>query len=517
MDITRLSTDATINLALDTLHKEKQALVFADSKRSAEKSAEDISRKILKKNPQLDELALRILRSLPAPTQQCKRLAICVKKGVAFHHAGLVSKQRGLIETAFREGTIKIICATPTLAMGVDLPAFRVIIKSLKRYSGSWGMEWIPVLEYLQFAGRAGRPKFQDTHGEAIALAKSEGEEEELHTRYILGKPESITSKLAAEPILRTSVLSLIATGFVRNKVQLFDFFSRTFWSYQYKDLQKLHVLLEKMIGLLEQWEFVESSEDPFVPANELYQGAMFHATLLGRRVAELYLDPFTAHHLIRGLRKAGKQQAIIFGLLHLLSYTLEMRPLLRTRSKEHEGVQSALLEHYHDLLVMEPSVYDPSYDEFVDSIKTTLFFSDWTDEFSEETLLEKYTIRPGEIRAKVTILDWLCYAVEELLPLLGLHSLLKEVRKLRMRVQYGVREELLPLLRLDGVGRVRARRLYANGLKDVGDIKKADIGVISRIIGQKTALRIKKQLGQEVSEIPLGKRRGQLNLGKFD
>ncbi len=515
MQIKQISKNAAIDLALDTIEIGKQALVFADSKKSAEKTAEEIARKI--KKAELKELSMQILKALPYPTKQCERLAICVKKGIAFHHAGLVAKQRELIENAFRNGEVKVICATPTLAYGVDTPAYRVIIKSLKRYTGSWGMDWIPVLEYMQFAGRAGRPKFQDKHGEAIAVARTKGEHEEIDSRYIKGKPEEITSKLAVEPVLRTYVLSLIATGFVRNKKQLVEFFSKTFWAKQYKDIDKLEKILDKMLMLLEQWDFIQTKKDDFVSAAEIGKDSAILATLLGRRVAEVYVDPYTAHDLIKGMKKNGKKQADVFALLQLMSHTLEMRPLLRVKTKEYDDVQNVLLENYDELLMMEPSVYDSNYDDFIDSVKTAGFFSDWIDEKSEEWLLEKYGIRPGEIKGKLDVADWLLYSMEEIAPLLQLHNLRKDLQKLRVRVDYGVREELLTLLRLEGVGRVRSRRLFNAGLKDVGDVKKADISLLSQVVGAKTALRIKKQLGQEIKEIPIGKRRGQVSLEKFD
>ena len=103
-----------IDLALDTINKKKQALVFVNTKRSAEKCAEEISKKI--KNVNLADLSEKSLKALSRPTKQCERLARCLKAGIAFHHAGLHSKQRELIENNFREGKIKIICCTPTLA-----------------------------------------------------------------------------------------------------------------------------------------------------------------------------------------------------------------------------------------------------------------------------------------------------------------------------------------------------------------------------------------------------------------
>ena len=159
-------------LAIDTIKIGKQAIVFVPSRASAEKTAEGLAKY---SNDFFPEFEKEILKAVSVPTKQCKRLANCIKKGVAFHHAGLVQKQKNLIEDEFKNGQIKIICATPTLAAGLSLPVFRVIIKSLKRYSGRWGMDWIPVLEYLQMAGRAGRPEYEK-FGEAIVIAKSQTE-----------------------------------------------------------------------------------------------------------------------------------------------------------------------------------------------------------------------------------------------------------------------------------------------------------------------------------------------------
>jgi len=199
-----------IDISLDTIDKGKQALVFVSTKRSAEKSAEDLSRKIKQTSPELHKLSERILKALSSPTKQCRRLAMCIQKGMAFHHAGLAPKQREIIEDGFRDNHVKIICCTPTLAAGVDLPAFRTILKDVKRY-GRRGLQYIPVLEYLQMAGRSGRPKY-DKWGEAILIANNEGDSEELTERYIHGEPEPILSKLAVEPVLRTYLLSLIAS-----------------------------------------------------------------------------------------------------------------------------------------------------------------------------------------------------------------------------------------------------------------------------------------------------------------
>ncbi len=516
MQIKQFSSDETVNLALDTVEKGQQALVFAESKMSAEKAAEEIAKKI--KGVDLGELSEQVLRSLSLPTRQCKRLAFCIRRGIAFHHAGLVAKQRELIEDGFRSGEIKIICATPTLAFGLDLPAFRVINKSLRRYSGRWGMDWLPVLEVHQMWGRAGRPKFHDTHGEAIAVAKTKGSKDEIYSRYVLGEPEDIYSKLAVEPVLRTYLLSLIATGFIRKKNEIIEFFSKSFWAFQYRDTMKLEMILFKMLDLLEEYEFVKISEKSrgFTLASNLDHGEMIRATPLGCRVVELYIDPYTANHLIKGLHQASSSKVKAFSLLQLVSHTLEMRPLLRVKTKEYEDMQEKLVEYYEDLLENEPNVYDPCYDDFMNSIKTALFLEEWVEEKDEDFLLEKYSIRPGEIRAKLELGDWLLYASEELCRMLQFRDVLREILKLRVRLKNGVKEELLPLLKLKGIGRVRARRMFRNGIKDLGGVKKIDLVSLGQIIGRRVAADVKRQMGEDVKEVPKGRRKGQLGLRKF-
>lgn len=508
--ISNFSDNSVINIALDTINLGKQALVFVNTKRSSEKTAEEISKKIKSDNNDLGILANSALNSLSRPTKQCERLAFCLKKGIAFHHAGLVSKQRELIEDNFRNGAIKIICATPTLAFGLDLPAFRSIIKDLKRY-GPRGLSWIPVLEYLQQAGRAGRPKY-DKFGEAIVIASTESEKNEIIEKYIQGQPEDIYSKLAVEPVLRIYLLSLISANFTRTNEQIMNFFGKTFWAFQFKDMEKLGSIISKMLNLLEEWEFINKKKEEFKNADEI-ENEDINATIMGKRVAELYIDPLTAFSLIKCMRNASDKRINEFSFFQSICNTLEMRPLLRVGVKENEKIQEQLLKYEDFLLTEEPSMYEPEYDDFLYSIKTALMFNDWVNEKDEEFLLEEYNIRPGELKVKLDIAEWLLYASEEICRILHYQSLIRDITKLRLRMKYGVKEELLPLLKFEQIGRVRARKLFRNKIKDIKDVKKSDLGKLVHILGEKVALNIKKQVGEEIREIPKGKRKGQISL----
>lgn len=512
------------DLCLDTIRIGKQALVFVGTKRGAEKQADDVSSHIRfddqnpeerKRKQRLEQLSFSILNALSRPTTQCVRLSDCVRKGIAFHHAGLAREQKTAVEDAFRQGDIKIICATPTLAAGVDLPAFRAILRDLKRFS-LHGLRWIPVLEYEQMAGRCGRPKY-DSHGEAIAIASTEREREQIEEMYINGDVEDIDSKLAVEPVLRTYVLSLISSEFVGSEQELFSFFSRTFWAHHFGDMEKLGKIIRKMIKLLVDFGFISTGQkmpSDFVPADKIRKGKL-EATPIGRRVAQLYIDPLTAHNIVNALRFGETRMLSEFSFLHLAATCLELRPLLKVRSSEYEEINSELNEHDSELIVPEPTMYDPDYESYINSIKTALFLLDWCSEKDEEELLEKYKVRPGEIRSKVDLADWLLYAAEELARMIKKQAMLSHIIRTRLRLKYGVKEELLPLLKFEGIGRVRARKLYNNKVRDVKDIKNADITALVQIVGKATAISIKKQVGQDIdkNKVPEGRRKGQISL----
>jgi helicase len=477
------------SIVKNTLNLRKQALIFVSTRKSAESLAEKLGKVVkqfLLKNElkELEKLANEIENVLEVPTQQCKKIAKCVKFGCAFHHAGLLHKQKMLIEENFRNSLIKVIVATPTLAYGVSLPAFRVIMRDLKRYYPGIGAIFVPVLDVQQMLGRAGRPPY-DNFGEGIILAKSEEEAEEIIEHYFCGELEEITSKLAVEPILRMHTLALIASEFCKSVKSLLDFFSKTFYAFQYGEIS---VIKEKILDILEnlrKWKFVEKKNDKLV------------ATRIGRRVSELYIDPLTAHHFIQCLAKARKKEVQPFSFLQAICSAIEMRPLLSVRTGEFSELNEEIARRENQFLVKIPDEWDLEYDEFLKSVKTALMFEAWINEATEDYILSKFKVAPGEFYGRREIADWLVYSLHELALLLGYKELLKHIRKLRVRLEYGVKEELIPLVRLKQIGRVRARRLYSSGLKTISDLRKIPIESLARIIGEKIAYSIKEQLGQ--------------------
>jgi helicase len=480
------------SILLNTISMKKQAIFFVSTRRNAESLAQNLANTLKPKltkveKSELERLSSEILGVLDSPTRQCKKLAECVRYGSAFHHAGLVRKQKALIEDYFRMGLIKSISATPTLAMGVNLPAFRVVIRDAKRYYQGIGSAFIPVLEYKQFVGRAGRPQY-DSYGESILVAKTESEAETLTERYILGEPEKITSKLAVEPILRMHTLALIASSFVSSEQGLFDFFAKTFYAHQYGDTsvieEKLLEILEKLI----EWKFVS------------VKGGKLYATRIGKRVSELYLDPLTAFDLITAL-EYKKKQLYDFGILQTLCNTSEMSPKIAVRSGEFAEINDIVAKREHMFLQPIPDQWDLAFDAFLGSVKTAMFFESWADEKTEDEILGAFNIAPGELNSRLLLVDWLIYSMQELALLLGKMDYLKDIRKLRVRMKYGIKDELVPLVRLRTIGRVRGRRLFNAGLKTIEDLRNAPLQSLSKILGPAIAQGVKQQLGEKIDE----------------
>jgi len=471
-------------IVLDTLKMGKQILIFSSTRKSTEALAERLSKIVSSKLGKSDLELLRKLSEeienvLEVPTEQCKRLARCVKNGIAFHHSGLVGRQRRLIEENFRNGLIKALVATTTLAAGVDLPAFRVLIKEAKRYHPLYGSIYIPILEYYQMIGRAGRPRY-DNLGESIIIAKNEDDAEELKERFIFGESEPITSKLASEPALRMHVLALIASEFCKKRKSILDFFSSTFFAFKYGDISLIEEKVEDILQSLSEWSLITIDKEKI------------EATRLGRRISELYIDPLTGKLFVDALR--SKEKFTDFSFLQLISSSIEMKPLLSIRMSELEEIE-ATIQTKKDEILIEIPLDDYEYEEFEKSIKMANILEDWINEKTEEEIMRKYSLTPGELYSRLQIADWLLYSLHEIALVIRKKEVLNQLKKLRVRIEKGVKEELLPLVLLEGIGRVRARKLYNAGFKSIEDLRKAPVESIARMVGEKIAIKIKNQL----------------------
>ncbi len=380
---------------------------------------------------------------------------------------------------------------------GVNLPAFRVIITSVQRFDFS-GMKNIPVREYRQMAGRSGRPKY-DKFGESIVLCKTEMEAEEVMRNYILGEMENIQSKLGVQPVLRMHLLALIASKYIFDVDSMDDFFARTFYAQQYQDLDNLKRMLRGLVKELYELEFIDGEEN------------RFWATKIGQRVAELYLDPLSASALIKKLKRDTLNA---FAVLFAITDTTEIRPYVNVSAKKEPEIWEEIQLRWEDIPLDDPnSIYSDG--QIADKFQTAKFLEAWMSEMPEQELLEQYNVAPGLIRHKLQKGDWLLYGLAELAPLVGKPQHVPLIAKMRKRLDSGIKEELILLCELRGIGRVRARRMFNVGIKNVSDVKKTRVEDLSKVLGAAVAMTIKSQLGDEFEKGTKKKIEAQLRTQK--
>ncbi|MHA2113367.1 MAG: DEAD/DEAH box helicase, partial [Candidatus Hodarchaeales archaeon] len=391
-DIPYKRKDLLLNIALDSYQSQEQVLIFVPSRRSAIATAQKIGTEIEqligpREKKELSEIADSLTTNIADPLS--KQLVEIMKTGSAFHHAGLNSDQRAIVENSFKNGAIKILCATPTLSSGINLPAKRVVISSVYRYSVEQGSYPIKTLEYKQMVGRAGRPQF-DTEGEALLIAKKTDTVQWLMDRYVLNDSEAIYSKLSAMPALRRSILGLIASKITNNVTELFNFMEKTFYGFQYEAVF-LEEKIREVLDLFIVWEMI----DPLNVEETL------NATKYGIRVSQLYLDPQTAASFTEGLKIAvqrTKSRMHPIAIFDLLVGTPDM-VTFSSAKKMQENTEKRFKKLSKHLLKIVPNEEDIEYDFRLRDFHSALFLWDWVNELPVERLVIRYKIGSGDIR----------------------------------------------------------------------------------------------------------------------
>ena len=475
------SSGGIIGLAMDSITNDGgQSLVFAETRKrtvSLAKKTSDIVLKSLDKSSKLSaqKIGAEILKQ-GDDTELNRTLSNTVTKGVGFHHAGLGLKSRQIVEDAFRKGIIKILFATPTLAAGVNLPARRVVITSIFRYDYEYGGNVpLSVLQYKQLCGRAGRPAY-DKYGEAIIITDSRTNPEDLYNHFVLGEPEPIVSQLMNETALRVHVLGVIASRPKILKSELLYFFEETFLS-KYHRNETISFEIDSLLHYLHDEGLIIMRKELLMP------------TRFGKRISLLYIDPKTGIHFKKNLDfyNSNKYDDGI-NYLHWICDSYDFYPKLTLRQNEIESFERMFEKH--DLGSRGLSNYDYS-------LKNMIILLEWMDESSEASLNEKFGVEPGDLYRMVETTYWLSYCLYEIAQLIGRKDLLPEIAKLRLRIKHGIKSELISLIKLEGIGRIRARALYKAGITSATEIDKISESKLGSIpkIGVKLAKKLKNQI----------------------
>jgi DNA polymerase theta len=202
-------------------------LVFCPTKGGAEAAAARVARAYAaaglgapaEVREQRDALLAQLEKNAPAAVGDrgwLEALRLTVPWGVAFHHAGLSTQARELIEAGFRRpSTVCVLCCTSTLAAGINLPCRRVLITSCQWFAGApvASRTFLSPTVYRQMAGRAGRMGLC-ARGDAILFVTSQAERTQAEA-MLRSAPSQVQSCLgpASPEVLRRFALEAVACG----------------------------------------------------------------------------------------------------------------------------------------------------------------------------------------------------------------------------------------------------------------------------------------------------------------
>ncbi len=380
----------TTALVADAIEDGGQSLVFVNSRQEAETLARNLGARGFRAAP---DVANEIGESATTSTGQT--LAEAADGGVAFHHAGLRAEHRSIVERAFRERDLAVLCATPTLAAGVNVPARRVIVRDHERFTGD-SYEPLPVLEVHQMFGRAGRPGL-DPYGEAM-LAATGVDAEALRERYIGAEPERVESKLDSREALRTHVLATLAGGFAENRAELDDLLTSTFFAHQ-RDPVELEDLVDEVLAYLDATGMVRRTDG-------------LVATDLGRLVSRVYVDPLTGAAVVEALSTAAAMDRVTtLTVLEIVCDTEDMSTqYVRT---EEAGRLSEFAMRNAGEFTRSVHDFEGNFQSWLATVKTARILDDWIAGVDSGDLDERYGVAPGDVRRLAERAEWLLSATE--------------------------------------------------------------------------------------------------------
>ncbi len=396
----------------------EQVLIFLKSKRDTINCALALADELAL--PPAHE-ALQALDSLEETVLKAQ-LRRAFAKGIAFHHADLTSEERAVVETHYRQGGLRAIACTTTLAFGVNLPASTVFLESTK-----WATDprtgaalEVPLswAEYENISGRAGRLGFHES-GRSILIAINQFQADWLWRSYILGEYEQLRPAPGQKGLV-DRVLNLIASKVCLTVEELQAFFALTYLGFQHGGKTEALVgELEKILAALVRGQLISMSDD-----------GRLEATTLGEVSARKGLQAATAVKLARFFAGVGSREIPELELLYLLNLTADgKRVYVPLSSMEHRGRQyeqqmsqalpdpnGEVGEEFHQLLhtKMLPTAQE------VRAAKLALLALSWIAGEEMTELERHYQCYAGTIKTQMEHLSWLADAAAEIAAIMG-------------------------------------------------------------------------------------------------
>ncbi|XP_041773751.1 DNA polymerase theta [Anopheles merus] len=538
-------------LCLETILDGCAVIVFCPSKDWCEQLAISLAstlHTLRKENHPHDELRRRLREQLDGERQEevLLQLRNCpagldsvlektVRYGVAFHHAGLTTDERDIIEGSFRDGALRIIVATSTLSSGVNLPARRVIVRTPK-----FGGKPMSSLTYKQMIGRAGRTG-RDTLGESILICTPA--EEKIGRELIGAELPPVRSCLDSENYahLKRAILEIIASGSATTTQELETFVNATLYScerdYRFEvndqllrpkassskklptgekeDENEETDPIVSCISFLLEYEFIRCLQQDIVEEDgsttatpKSTKRTVLSATRLGQACLSASLPPKDGFLLFSELQRA-RQCFVLESELHAIylvtPYSVayqwqqidwmdfldlwEKLPSASKRVGELVGVKESFMVR----AMRGAANLDYRTLQIHKRFYTALALLDLVNEVPLCTVARRFKCCRGLLQSLQQVSSTFAGIVTSFCASLNWTLLQLLVAQFRERLFFGVAHELLDLMRIPSLNGQRARLLHDGGITGLIQLANSDRLAVETILHHRTSFEAER------------------------
>ena len=366
-----------------------------------------------------------------------------------------------------------MITATPSLMYGVNLPSKSVVIRDHTRWTSN-GPQPIPVFDYEQMSGRAGRPQYDDV-GYSYLIAKTMDEASNLEEYYIEGDIELTNSKLVDnKDAIYRQIIAQIASSLSKNLDELTDFFGKTLYGYQMSNNPSMALFAEDSL----KYELETALQF-------LLQNGIIRATPEGLKTTEFGNLIARSNYAVE---TAVKIKEYISGITTFneeeFIYALSETPDLPLISFKGRKSKDPVRDKLSEVGLFAVDIGNPE--------ATTVSLIEWIDERSEYDIENRYNVYSASTRRSAYEASRLIIFAKKTSEVLGDYSNLKEYDMLSARLYYGVKKDIIPLVvGVKRLGRKRARNLVNVFGTDLSNVSENELQKIEGI-GPKLASKIK-------------------------
>ncbi|XP_067676390.1 DNA polymerase theta-like [Haliotis asinina] len=528
-------SDHIIPLCLETILAGHSVLIFCPTKNWCEKLSEAIAREFynLRKAARpaegdsdkgfvrasslvrlpLDQTALRdvLLQLQRSPVGLDSVLGRTVPLGVAYHHAGLTFDERDIIEGAFRQCTVKVLVATSTLSSGVNLPARRVIIRSVMFHG-----KVIDTLTYKQMVGRAGR-KGVDTEGESVLVCKPNEKSRAMELmRSELPPVRSCLIREGSEELsssMKRAILEIVVSGVATAPQDVAAYASCTMLAATSEE-QDNNQLIDTCISFLRENEFVtlKTTKNSDGSTSE-----RFYPTQLGSAVLASSLSPDEGLAVFAELQRARRcfvledELHVIYLVTPIYSGEVsanidwyqfycsweKMHPS-RRRVAELVGVEEGFIVKAVRGRIVTKTAAQARSVAIHRRFYTSLVLLDLVQEVPLNEVARKYNVNKGQLQSLQQSSATFAGMVTVFCGRLGWYNLELILSQFQNRLTFGIQRELCDLVRISLLNGQRARQLYNGGYQTVASLANSNPQDVENLLKTSSPFQSSKRQDNE-------------------